>query len=533
MTKRNVMLLCNKRILALAMSAIVITSCRKTDEISQEQLITEDDTESIISAKATPGLKAFSFTEIPFGSDDLVNPGRGAEQWHDRVDVNVPAEAVKTQPLDVYYRFVWTRLEGATPGSYNWAYFDGLVNAAINKKQKLSFGIMTVFPDGTPESGIAAYDGGYSAYPLYLHNLMKAEAVKDWKSGTTWVPNYNSNHYLSRLLALNQALYNHILATSYAGKRYRDVINIIDIRGYGSWGEWHSAGIVGDVSEYPAGTFPTVASFKRIVDAHTKGFPTFPLVSMIAAFDAGWLNNTKNPPEIAHYVLTQRNGWGPIGWRRDQWGATDNYLRDYLENNNRSFGGLIFKNLIMERWRTAPITGEPPAWNPGDYFDLERQVRLYHASSFGNGNYGVTPNATIKARVRASSKAAGYRIKLLSGEAPPTITRNVAFTINSVWQNVGLAPTYENWIVSFELQTTTNVVKWIGNSTRMLKLFVPSAAGTLTTDRFTIPATVAPGTYKLVVRVRDAVAYRPNMRLAINGRNADGSYTISTAVVVK
>src|SRR5688572_26905301 len=110
MTKRNVMLLCNKRILALAMSAMVITSCRKTDEISQEQLLTEDDTESIISAKATPGLKAFSFTEIPFGNDDLVNPGRGAEQWHDRVDVNVPSEAVKTQPLDVYYRFVWTRI---------------------------------------------------------------------------------------------------------------------------------------------------------------------------------------------------------------------------------------------------------------------------------------------------------------------------------------------------------------------------------------------------------------------------------------
>ena len=105
MTKRNVMLLCNKRILALAMSAIVITSCRKTDEIPQEQLITEDDTESIISAKATPGLKAFSFTEIPFASADLVNPGRGAEQWHDRVDVNVPAEAVKTHAIGCLLSF--------------------------------------------------------------------------------------------------------------------------------------------------------------------------------------------------------------------------------------------------------------------------------------------------------------------------------------------------------------------------------------------------------------------------------------------
>ena len=109
------------------------------------------------------------------------------------------------------------------------------------------------------------------------------------------------------------------------------------------------------------GTFPTVASLKRIVDAHTKGFPTIPLVAMIAGFDAGWLGNTNNPPEIAHYILTQRNTWGPIGWRRDQWGATDNYLRDYLENNNRSFSGITFKTLIMDRWKTAPVTGEPPA----------------------------------------------------------------------------------------------------------------------------------------------------------------------------
>ena len=186
----------------------------------------------------------------------------------------------------------------------------------------------------------------------------------------------------------------------------------------------------------------------------------------------------------------------------------------------------------MDRWKTAPITGEPPAWNPGDYYDLERQVRLYHATSFGNGNYGVTPTPDIKARVRAASKATGYRIKLSSGEAPPTITRKVAFAINTVWQNVGLAPSYENWQVNFELQTTTNVVKWVGNSIRTLRLFVPGAA-TPTADRFTMPATVTPGTYKLVVRVKDPVGYRPDMRLAINGRNADGSYTLLSSVVVK
>ena len=532
-------------IVALIISALTITSCSKEEELIQESTTTPPrDTTTTTPTTPTPPappattpgtvtLKPFTFTEIPFASADLVNPGRGAEQWHDRTDVNVPAEGTNTSPFDVYYRFVWTRLEGAIQGSYNWGYFDGLINEAIRKKQKFSFGIMTVYPEGTPNEGLQAYDGGTGAYPEYLHQLMQSEAVKDWRSGNTWVPNYNSNHYLNRLLALNQAVYNHIQTASYTGIRYKDVVQFIDIRGYGSWGEWHSAGLVDNTNQYPAGTFPTVASLKRIVDAHTKGFPTIPLVAMIAGFDAGWLGNTNNPPEIAHYILTQRNNWGPIGWRRDQWGATDNYLRDYLENNNRSFSGITFKTLIMDRWKTAPVTGEPPAWNPGDYFDLERQVRLYHATSFGNGNYGVTPNATIKDRVRAASKATGYRLKILSGEAPQSIPKNVSFTIKTVWQNVGIAPSYENWNVLFELQNASNAVVWSGTSTKILKLFLPAAAGSATSDKFTLPATVPAGTYKLVVRVKDPAKYRPDIRLAINGRNADGSYTIFPSVVVK
>lgn len=540
--KLNQMLHYSNAVLALIVSVLVISGCSKEQVLIVEakplapskDTTTKTPTQPV--APPTPvtiTLKSFTFTEIPYASADLENPGRGVEQWHNGNEVNVPVEGVNTQRLDVYHRFVWTKIEGRTRGSYNWAYFDGLVNAAIQKRQKMSFGIMTVFPGNEAEAGGQSYGDGWGSYPEYLHDLMQSERVKDWKSGSTWVPNYNSENYLSRLLALNQAVNNHIQATSYNGIKYKDVIQFIDIRGYGSWGEWHSAGIVDDVNQYPAGTFPTVASFKRIVDAHTKGFPNTPLVAMIASFDAGWLGVTNNPPAIAHYILTTKNNWGPIGWRRDQWGATDAYLKDYLENNNRSFNGVVFKNLIMDRWKTAPITGEPPAWNPGDYFDMERQIRLYHASSFGNGNYGPDMNSSIKERIRAASKAAGYRLKILSGEAPQTIPKNASFNIKTVWQNVGIAPTYENWNVVFELQNASNSAVWSGTSTKIIKLFLPAAAGSTTTDKFTLPASVPAGTYKLVIRVTDPARYRPDIRLAVNGRNSDGSYTIFNNVEVK
>lgn len=449
---------------------------------------------------------------IPFSDPDFAAPGRGAEQWHDRNDVNLGYT-----PLDVYYRFVWTRLEGRTQGSYNWSYFDGLVNAAIQKKQKFSFGVMTVYPDGTVNEGLQTFSqGGLGAYPEYIHNFMQSQSIKDWRTGSTWTPNYNLTFYTDRLRALYDAMNSHIATTSFNGVPYKNVINCIDIRGYGAWGEWHSGYTPNNnVSDYPTGTFPTVASLKRIVDAHTQGFPDFQLQCMIAGFDAMWLNNTKNPNEIAYYLLTQRNNHGLIGWRRDQWGAIDEYLKDYLERNNRTFNGLTFKDSIMVRYKSAPITGEPPAWNPNEYADLERQIRLYGASSFGNGNYGGLGGQSVS-RIIASSKAAGYRIAVTGG----TIVSGTNGRITASISNTGIAPIYEDWQMSYELREGTTV-KWLGTSKFKVKQFLPGSISF--TDNF---PNIPTGNYTLVVRFTEINGYRAPLALAQKNRNSDGSYTL-------
>jgi len=460
---------------------------------------------------------------IPFSEPDMNSPGRGVEQWHNGNDINVPVEGTNTQRIDVYFRFVWTRLEGRTQGSYTWSYFDNLVNTAISKGQKLSFGIMSVFPGNESEAGGQQFsDGGWGCFPEYIHKAMQLEGVKDWKTGQTWTPNYNSNVYLSRVLALNQALNAHIEATSHLGVPYKNVIHNIDIRHYGAWGEWHSAYTPNNnVSDYPSGTFPTATSLKKLVDAYTTGFPNHQLVCMIAAFDAQYLNNTWNPPEIAHYLLNvAKNNRGVIGWRRDQWGATDTYLSAYLENNTRNFnGGVPFNVPIMERYKTAPITGEPPAWNPGDYYDLERQIRLYHASSFGNGNYGTTSfSTTLKNNVRAASKASGYRIQIDSGFVTSGTTGKVVLYVS----NRGIAPTYETWNTVIKLKQGTTVV-WTGNLPGNLRLFLPTTTPSRFEGNFqNIPV----GNYTFTIEVVDPTGFRKPLTLANRNRNTDGSYIL-------
>jgi hypothetical protein len=540
------LLQCNKQVmLALIIAISLFSGCRKEPDAADASLndsiaaqrrrprVTSPTTptDTTVSGAATVAGTLVNFTEIPYSNTDLINPGRGVEQWHNANEVNVPTEGVNTQRLDMYYRFSWVQFEGATQGAYTWSQFDNMINTCIQKKQKFSFGIMTLNPDG----GGTSYGGGSAYYPQYLHNMMQAESTKDWLRNGVWVPNYNSPSYQARLLALHQAINAHLESGSYNGVAYKDVIGYIDIRGYGSWGEWHHGSLISNMSEFPSGTMPTATSLKKIIDAHLQGLPNYRFVAMIAGYDAGstQIPLFYSPAEVAYYLLTARNNAGDIGIRRDQWGATDSYLSGLLENNTASYNGVALKTLIMNKWQTAPVVGEPPSWNDNNYAALESQVRLYHATSFGNGNYGTTINSTIATNVRAASKASGYRIKILSAQGPQTITRNTPFAIASTWQNVGIAPAYDNWDVVFELQDASSIVKWSGTSTRVLKLFLPSTAGATTTDNFTIPSTVVAGTYKLVVRVKDPKNFRPNMQLAVNGKNADNSYTIYSTVTVK
>ena len=124
---------------------------------------------------------------------------------------------------------------GANANNYDFTAFDAQINDAISKGQKFSFGIMTIC--SSCEGGFKS-DGFILQYPQYLHNQMQAEKVRDWGSAMSglWIPNWNSNAYLTALENLNAAINNHINSSSFNGVAYKNVIGYIDIRHYGNWG---------------------------------------------------------------------------------------------------------------------------------------------------------------------------------------------------------------------------------------------------------------------------------------------------------
>ncbi|MFT3711285.1 MAG: DUF4832 domain-containing protein [Archangium sp.] len=486
---------------------------------------------------------ALNFSEIPLTAPDLVAPGRALEIWNaEDQAIAYPTDGSGLQATDVYHRFTWAQLETARD-VYNWALFDYEIRAAIDQRRKFAFAVMTVCP-GCGSLNLN-YGGAESAYPAYLHSDMQAESVRDWISpiGGGWIPNWNSNAYLSRFERLLVKINEHLENTTWNGVLLANAINYIDIRGYGSWGEWHQGGIVDDVngSQQPQAARATSVTLNRIIDAHVNGFPNQQLVAMISTFDANRLQNTMNPPDVALHALQTQNARGKLGWRRDNWGCLDNRCGDYLRYYSDLHPDPTLRALIMERYKFAPINGEPMNGGSvvGDasgstcyYFELKTQVERYHAASFGNGNFQSVTNAQCaRDNVRAAAKASGYRLLLTGGSMTTNVGSTRRLTVRLDWRNVGVAPTYEDWNVTYELRNSAGTTVWSGSSSMVLRLFLPAANSNSVTDTFTLPSTIAAGTYSVRLVVKDPNGFRRPLPLAVLGRDTDGSYLLNTLVV--
>ena len=470
----------------------------------------------------------FSFTQIPYSDPDFVAPHRGTEEWMIMNQVNVPIEGTYTNPMDAYYRFEWTQIETGK-GIYNWTSFDAAFKRALDKGQKFSFGIMPLCSNCTGTT----IDGGKLTYPTYLHYEMQGEAVKDWMYSGVWIPNWNSNNFLTAWENMLKAVSTHMNNTYINGIKLSTIVNYIDIRGYGNWGEWHNYPY-GDAE--PTANRATATSLLRIINAHKIAFPDIRLVALSDAFDvANW---SRVPAEAGYALLTESNNVGEYGWRRDNWGDPASWYKNKFEYNTTTYNGKVFSDLIMNKWKYAPIVGEPSSCctiNGGScqYWELETQVRRYHTLSFGNGNLEASTSTCVRDNIRKASKAAGYRLVAIGGTMTTSLVSGNPFSIQMNWQNVGITPTYEKWDVIYQLRNSSNTVVWSGTSVFKPNMFQPQTSATSIQDNFTLPSTIPAGTYNVVMIVVDPGKYRQPLPLAIKGRSTDGSYFIRSVNVTQ
>lgn len=471
----------------------------------------------------------FSFQPIAYSDIDIVSPGRGSNEWHGSQSVRIPNPDVETSQLDSYFRFLWSDIE-SNDGNYSWDVFDSKIKMCIDRGQKMSFGIMTICTSCKTRSGTVLVENALLQYPIDLHNQMQKEDNPDRiynnQSGTNfWIPNWNSKLYLSRFSKLLKEISRHLDTGSYKGVKYDLVISTVDVRGYGNWGEWHTWpwNIDGSLPNYVKQG--DEKSLINIIKSHLEAFPNYRLINLVGLF-------TQPVENVAFFGLNAKNKVGFLGWRSDHWGnyKVENYVKDEIVNNRRLYNGVFLRKIILDRWKIAPVIGEPlesyqiisDNFRNCGYYNLSEEVKAFHVSQLSNGNIANANLLCVQENVRAASKVTGYRLVLNGGHVSWERKMNSKLKIELDWSNIGIAPVYEDWDVFFQLRDLKNCLVWEGKSKFSPTLFLPGKHNQ--SDEFSIDARLRRQNYTLNLIIKDKFLYRNPLPLAIKGRNKYGGY---------
>jgi hypothetical protein len=271
-----------------------------------------------------------------------------------------------------------------------------------------------------------------------------------------------------------------------------------------------------------AGAHITTENFLKMVGDVVNAFPkAHVLIGTSAAVrDEPPFQQALLPAVVARYPT--------VGFHLDNMGAVAP-----SDGNNLPYvapGGSAEDVAAWERWRTAPVISE--WWNlPDASVAVARaSTEEWHVSALGSGNVQSSVRIGHEAAYQEVLKRAGFRDQIDKVEVSP-LKHGQASSFSSTWENVNVAPTYDAWQVKYELRKGKGIA-WSGNSSFDLRSLLPTVGNPVkASDAFTLPATLAPGSYTLAVHVVDPTGTVAPMRLADEGRTPDGAYTVGTVTV--
>lgn len=442
---------------ALAMTAMTVMTVgvgATASGAATPRLVAHNVTNGQRSEQTTPVAEPRRAFEPQSG--DLVNSGRGMYEWLEQAPM-VPG----WRTTDVYWRdqLQWGGQLERSRGVYDFSVVEKGLSAAQAKGGRFSFRIMSLCPGC-----------GGTLTPSYVPR--QSNGAPDW----------NSEAFLS-------GWENMFLAM---GNRYdKDPrMGVIDIGGYGLWGEWYcDSRCGGQITDENA-----LRLARAVVTAFPSKFATVGYTDSYAAMIA---------------EISPR-----IGLRFDCIGM----------------GGLSLQYLptvLKDVWKRAPVIGEMCPVAGSTAGKAVRDVKGVHVSALSSANF-VTSYArlssTNKSLIRTAYQISGFRYSISNHEAPNSAKGGESVKVSTTWSNTGVAPTYDPWRIQLRLLDTTG--RTVASTPLNLDLRKLPPGSTTIQTTFNIPDKLR-GTYQLAVTVTDPTGYLPAMRLGNHARNATGSYPLS------
>lgn len=474
---------------------------------------------------------------IPVEEGAVQNAGAGSEIWFGGPSdglTNLVRYAVRVSPYsaNAMVRVGWDAYE-TRQGEYHFEKMDATFAQCLKYGQKLNLACFVTSRAGTKQR----IDEAACCYPAYVHEAMQRSAHKDlihalWLNGQkSWEPNFQSDFFFERYDALLQAFAAYLrLPITVDGKAVprMKLVRCIELRHFGFWGE----------GAYPKELLPqNSACLIRFADAFVRHFPDIRLVvptngmRFSPAYDA--------IKDYHFHLLALKNRAGLAGTFRDNWGDNEaRYQSLYYAANRYEKDGAKMFELIRDRWKTAPLVGEPGRWGPSPdgfhpYWNLLDQAAYLHPAVVRNCNvstgssdtsrsdYSILNDPQALETFRRFYALIGFRYVL--GEAR-VARRGDRLEIRTDWKNIGLTPTYDAWKVRFYIENATGDEVWSGFSALDLRTVMPDAnAAIASIDRFEN----VPSVGKLWLQVVDPDGISPPLALSIRGRSAKGAYCLT------
>jgi hypothetical protein len=396
--------------------------------------------------------------------DNFANPHRGLMTQHSRLPFSV-----------AYLRVNWADLE-PEEAKYNWAVFDGPIEALKPKAVRVSFRVMTA----------NAHSKGYYCSPKWLFDAgcksFDYVAGGDPTSGGERIPRIEPD-YADPIYLEKHGKFLQALARRYDG---HPQMEFADIGSYGIWGEWHT-------------THPAPFEVRRqIIDLYVNNFRKLPLVFM------------SDDTEGLNYALSKGTGFRRDGvgspWHAQNWIGSKRY------QNVRGFDTAWRRAPAVFEWFGDRKYMESRKWSFADSlnFMLDNHV------TYINDNIGRVPDEELPL-LQDLERRAGYRFVL---REVTQAVRGPDVVVTMQWSNVGVAPIYREYRLQLSLVGADQSVA--------ATLPAADAREWLPGDHTVVARLQArPGTYTLMAALVGAGG-GPEIRLACHAPEEGLRYRIGT-----
>jgi hypothetical protein len=515
----------NKSVMLLLF--ILFSSCGKSDEFG--------------------GSKKTSFEVILPKSGAIQNAGAGNEIWNGGAsngETRLINFAVKVSDFAVnsMIRVNWVDYE-PTKGNYRFDKMDKYFDNCVKHNQKVDIACFCTSYIGSNTLS----DGVLCSYPEYVHQAMQESGQKDIKftssysfapGKVTWEPNFESDYFYERYNELLKAFSAYLKTTiTFRGKQVprEKFVRLIEMRHFGYWGEgaYHSILVP-----------PNSECLIRFADSFIQNFPDIWIC--VPTNGMAYSTTYDRIKDYHFYLLTASNNRGLLGTFRDSWGGNENYfLKIYHSSNLYVKDGKKMYELIRDRWKYAPLVGEPMQVGPTDsyqpYSDLQDQVKYLHPVVIRNCNvsdgtsltnptsYIIFNDPQALENFKKMYTIIGFRYLITSADI---VRKGGNLEISLDWLNIGLTPTYDTWQVRFFIENGSGEEIWSGFSSIDLQTVFPderTPSGEVDDEKAT-PHTDSfqdvPEGGSLYMEIIDPDGISPNMALSIKGRTQDGVYLL-------